>query len=257
MNNKILVITFTLSLILHACYLALKIKDPLEKIAEQPHLIKIQNIRLLGKEDGVKKTLLTLPHKKNKKEQLTKKKPTLKQLSFNEMPTNKFLNKLLKKRKQEKSISVKNFLKSTPTSYQTPSQALSAMSMSDLNIKFELPKGVEEDELNQRELVFYSFQKRAVQAYINSYVKELNQFRRKNPKKSFPFEEKQEKLAGRILYDKNGDIISIKTLAWSDIDQLQSFFMRVLKNLQTIPNPPREILENDQFAINFVLNINP
>ena len=30
----------------------------------------------------------------------------------------------------------------------------------------------------------------------------------------------------------------------------------VLKNMQTLPNPPEEIVENDKFAINFILNIN-
>lgn len=255
MKDRTLLITLSLSLLLHALYLALEVNDPLVNLGAKPHLFKIKKLRIVGTDKGVQKTLLTVPHIKHKKQSLKKKQPTLKQLSFNELPHNRFLNKILKKR--EKSISARNFLKSTPTNYATASKKLHSLGASDLNIKFELPQGVKEDELNQRELVFYSFQKRAVQAYINSYLKELNQFRRKNPAKQYPFEDKQEKLAGRIIYDANGDIISIKTLAWSDFDVVQDFFMKVLQNLQTIPNPPQEILENEQFAINFVLNINP
>ena len=100
------------------------------------------------------------------------------------------------------------------------------------------------------------FKKRTIIAYINSFQKELNEFELKNPHKRFPLTQNKQKMAGRVVYDKNGDILRIQTLEWSRISDLQNFFMNVLKNMSSLPNPPHEILEDDQFAINFVLVLN-
>ena len=125
-----------------------------------------------------------------------------------------------------------------------------------MNIQLEVPKGIKEDELNKHELVYYSFQKRTVMAYVNSFHKELNSFEKSNPHLRFPLTRQKQSLAGRVIYDQNGDILRIETLKYTNISKLQDFFMNVLKNMNSLPNPPKEILENDQFAINFILSLN-
>ena len=107
------------------------------------------------------------------------------------------------------------------------------------------------------ELVFYSFRKRTAIAYVNSFRKNLNIFETKNAHLQFPLTKQKETIAGKLTYDKNGDILRIETLKYTQIKKLQDFFMDVLKDMNTLPNPPKEIINsNDQFVVNFILSIN-
>lgn len=254
MKLKPITLSLIISLLIHLIFLSGDksiLQSDSEKISL--HKFKINQLRLLGSKDSKKKNLMAVPSKISVPQKIA---PSLKNLSFDSLPMNKYVKKIIKKKKETRDFTVKNFLKNPIRDTHTSQEVLGGLNSSELNIKFELPEGVPEDELNQRELVFYSFQKRTVESYINSFVKELNEFKRKNPRTDFPLTKKKQTLAGKITYDKNGDILSIKTLAWSDIDKLQNFFMDVLKNIESIPNPPIDILENDQFAINFILTIN-
>ncbi len=222
------------------------------------HRFKLNQIRTVGKDSGVKDKLLFI-EKLNKKQ--IKKKTKLESLAFKDLPILENEQTQSKTKKVIKSLdinskAVKQFLKSSRPGYLSPSQALQAMSQTDVNITLEVPKGIKEDELNKYGQVYYGFQRRTVLAYINSFQKELNSFERKNPHLRFPLTKDEQKLAGRVIYDKNGDILKIESLQWSQIKRLQGFFMKVLQNMSSLPNPPKEILENDQFAINFVLTIN-
>ncbi len=257
-----------LSLILHSLILLgqtdqFNFFEPLTR--ETPHK-NVLNIRTIGEEYSKKKNLVYLPQKK----QAQKNKPKLKNLAFKPRPITppgKKENQIDKKSETGLSTAkktklhiadkqIKNFLKTPAPGFMTSGQALQALADTNVNIDLEVPKGIHEDELNQKELVFYSFQKRTIIAYINSFQKELNEFELKNPHKRFPLTQNKQKMAGRVVYDKNGDILRIQTLEWSRISDLQNFFMNVLKNMSSLPNPPHEILEDDQFAINFVLVLN-
>jgi hypothetical protein len=247
-----------ISLIFHGIILQFQFDLPAPSVLSKPDF-KVLNIRRIGEEKGSKENLLFL----KKKLKQNKKSPQLKNLAFNDLPfPNVDKNKKVSdKKKLIKTLNIpqrdiKKFLKSTPPGHLSPSQALQAMSETDVNIKLEVPKGIKEDELNKHELVFYSFQKRTVLAYINSFQKELNAFERKNPHLRFPLTRDKQKLAGRVIYDRNGDILKIETLQWTKIKKLQDMFMNVLNNMSSLPNPPKEILDDEQFAINFVLTIN-
>ncbi|MDP7320326.1 MAG: hypothetical protein QF441_06930 [Bacteriovoracaceae bacterium] len=215
-------------------------------------------LRIVGEEKGKEKNLIYLEEANKNNTQKTKK-PSLKQLAFKELPIQQKSaqnNPATLKSLDINNEKVKSFLKTPSPGSLSAGQALQAMSDTDIDIKLEVPKGVKEDELNKKELVFYSFQKRTVLAYVNSFQKELNDFERSHPHLRFPLTNDEQKLAGRVIYDKNGDILKIETLQWSQIEKLQTFFMRVLQNMSSLPNPPDEILDNDKFAINFVLTIN-
>ena len=142
----------------------------------------------------------------------------------------------------------KNFVSAT--------KILNSLDSTDVLIDMEIPKGVKEDELNKHELVFYGFQRRTVKAYINSFRKELNTFERTNPHLRFPLTKRKQKISSRITYDSNGDILKIETVKWTDVKKLQAFFMDVLQNMTSIPNPPKQILKDDQFVINYVFTVN-
>lgn len=249
----ILLISITLhSLILLSHF---KIND---KVSLEHHQFRIKNIRKIGEKVGSSENLLYL----KKKKPTPKKTPKLENLAFTDLPipsdkVEKSKSKLIRTLDLNNS-KVKDFLKSTPRGHLSPSQALQALNDTNVDIKLEVPKGIQEDELNKHEMVFYSFQKRTVLAYVNSFQKELNNFERKNPQLRFPLTSEKQKLSGRVVYDKNGDILRIETLKWSQIKKLQDMFMKVLNNMSSLPNPPKEIIDEDkeQFAINFVLTLN-
>ncbi len=233
--------------------------------------LNIQSMRTIGKEDSLKRDLI---YAKTKSKKMVKKKIKTKDLAFfplEDISLGKFQKKetrpgkesLLKKKKTKnlKKLSINNstikdFLRTTPGSNSSAQQLAK---LDDTNVLFDLevPKGVKEDELNEHELVFYSFRKRTAIAYVNSFQKNLNIFETQNPHLQFPLTKGPETISGKITYDKNGDILRIETLKYTQIQKLQNFFMEVLKDMNSIPNPPKEIINsNDQFVINFILSIN-
>ncbi len=230
------------------------------------HKFKLKSIRTVGEKKGKKEKLLYIPQPKNKVSRRSKG-PSLQDLKLSPYtPKIDAVSKEEYEKSQRKHVvrsldinknQIKDFLRNPAPGFLTPRQALQALGDTDVDIKLEVPKGIAEDELNKHELVFYSFQRRTVMAYINSFKKELHSFERRNPHLQFPLTKHHQLMAGRVVYDKNGDIMRIETLKWSHINKLQGFFMDVLKNMTALPNPPKEILENDQFAINFILNVNP
>lgn len=151
--------------------------------------------------------------------------------------------------------SIKGFLKNTPQAINSR-QFLNALGDTSSVVKLEVPKGVKEDELNKHELVFYSFQKRTALNYINSFYKKLNEFELQNPHLKFPLTEQKQKMVGRVIYDKDGNIIKINVLKWANVPKLQSFFLNVLKEMTSLPNPPDQILKDDQFTVFYALTIN-
>lgn len=149
---------------------------------------------------------------------------------------------------------VKEFLKSNPNSgviglnINTP-----IFNKSDFSIKMELPKGVDINELNPEELIFYGFQRRALQSFISSFYQSLNKFKIKNPHIDLSQESDQTKMTGRVLFDKNGNVRGIKIIRYSNQNRVQEFFINILETL-SLPNPPKSLLNQDeQFAYYFSL----
>lgn len=138
-----------------------------------------------------------------------------------------------------------------------PRESMSKYKTSDVGVNLELPKGVKLDELNEEELMFYSFQKRTAMKYISSFFSKLQEFERQNPHLEFPLTKSKTRMSGKIIYDKNGNIVRIKILEWTKPQRLQDFFVDVLKDLDSLPNPPKLLIdENDEFAIVYSLLIN-
>jgi hypothetical protein len=126
---------------------------------------------------------------------------------------------------------------------------------SDVNIQMVVPEGVELDKLNKFELMLYSFQKRTALKYINTIFKNIYDFERKNPHKKFPFTKSGQQMLGKVIYDKDGNIVRIKMLRWTEVESLQNLFVDVLKGMDTIPNPPKPLVKNDQFEMIYGITI--
>lgn len=126
-------------------------------------------------------------------------------------------------------------------------------------LNFEVPEGKKVDELNESQLKLYGFLRRGAMKYVASLSAEIEAFELKNPHLKTPFtlSDSKQVLTGRLVYDNQGNIKQIKMVRWSNNDKLQGFFEDVLKRLDTLQNPPKELwVENGEFTVFVTLQIN-
>ncbi len=132
-----------------------------------------------------------------------------------------------------------------------------SLNNSDILVNLEVPEGVNPDELNKYELMFYGFQRRTAIGYINSFYKHLDKFQRENPHMQFPMTDSKQVMTGRLTYDEKGNIVQIKMIRWTNVERLQDFFVEVLKDMDTLHNPPQALWEKTgEFSIFFSLVVN-
>ncbi|MCY4524722.1 MAG: hypothetical protein OXB84_08290 [Halobacteriovoraceae bacterium] len=126
-----------------------------------------------------------------------------------------------------------------------------------LDLKFEPPEGVKEDELNTIEKIFYSFQRRMIINYYYSLFSSYNKLMLSNPRLKDSLLKSNQHLIGKIIFDHKGNTIRIKTIKWSSDDHIQELFEDTLRGIQSVPNPPRNFVEdNDEFTVYYHLIIN-
>ncbi|MFZ4712243.1 MAG: TonB C-terminal domain-containing protein [Bacteriovoracaceae bacterium] len=136
-------------------------------------------------------------------------------------------------------------------------QANPFLANSGIDVKMEVPEGVDISELNDYELQFYSFQKRTAISYISSFYKTLDDFVLKNPQIRFPLSSGKETMTGRVTFDKDGNILEIRMIRASSNGKMQVFFEDVLEGIRRLPNPPKSLVKDQgQFNIFYTLVIN-
>ena len=125
------------------------------------------------------------------------------------------------------------------------------------NLHFEPPDGIPEDELNSVEKIFYSFQKRTFIGYVNSFMSSYQDTLNRHPQVKTALRSERHLLTGRVTFDKEGNIVRIKILRSSQNDDVHRLFEDTLRNIRSLPNPPKAIIEDkDQFNIYYQLKIN-
>ncbi len=234
----------------------------------------IKNIRKVGVKNSKSKNDVYLSQDKTKKSQpsqtLGEKLKSLHELSSADLSMKKDLTKSPPLRpgtiplQRPKSISgiglrgnqMKKFIESG-TRGVTYDEHSSTLSNSDVAVNLEVPEGVSPDELNKFELMFYSFQRRTAINYINSFYKNLDKFKQSNPHLQFPMTDSKQIMTGRLTYDEKGNIKQIKMIRWSNIEKLQDFFLDVLKDMDTLHNPPQALWkQTGEFSIYFSFIVN-
>lgn len=114
-----------------------------------------------------------------------------------------------------------------------------AFKVSDAAIGIENQDGIEPDELNKNELVYYGFQKRMLVGYINTIVKEIEKFGIKH-RRTFQLDPNTKLLmTARLTYDSEGNVKQIKMIRWTHVDEIQNLFETSMKNLNRLNNPPK------------------
>lgn len=131
------------------------------------------------------------------------------------------------------------------------------LSSKRVSLNFEVPEGKDATELNESQLKLYGFLRRGSIKYVNSLSAEIEQFELQNPHLRFPLIDHKQTLTGRLVYDNQGNLKQIKMVRWSNNDKLQGFFENVLKRLENLQNPPKELwAESGEFTVFVTLQIN-
>ncbi len=146
-------------------------------------------------------------------------------------------------------------LKVEATKNFTPPVNKATQNISNFEIRYERPEGVSEDELNSDEKTYYSFYVRSYQNYFSKIYATYEKTVIERPALARIFDKKH-LLIGKIDYDENGNIVTVRILKSSEDDDLHYFFEETLKQLNQ-PNPPKVFTKNrKQFSIYYQLQIN-
>lgn len=138
---------------------------------------------------------------------------------------------------QDKSF--KDYARSYPSGVaDTSNLKVGAFKISDAMVGIENPDGVEPDELNQNELVYYGFQKRMLVGLVTSVMKEAEKFSLKH--RNYKLDPNVRiHMTARLTYDPEGNVKQIKMIRWSNLDEIQGVFEESMKNMNRLNNPPK------------------
>ncbi|MBF0312209.1 MAG: hypothetical protein HQK50_02625 [Oligoflexia bacterium] len=125
----------------------------------------------------------------------------------------------------------------------------------NLDIRVEVPEGVDLDKLNEIELKFYGFNLRVFRSYVSAIYHAYEDFKLASPHVNFAQMSRQSLLAS-VTYNVNGGIEHISFIRSASDDRLQAMFQRALEN-NSVQNPPKEIVENGRFQLRYELVVNP
>lgn len=156
-----------------------------------------------------------------------------------------------------KSKEFKDFSKSFPSGGLAISDMISgAQKISDAVVSIEVPEGIEPDELNEYELMFYGFQKRTAINYVNSILRNLDKFQKTHPHFKIPSNGRII-MTARMTYDSEGNVQQIKMIRWTHVSELQNLFEDIVKDIDQLHNPPKALWEkNGEFSMFYTLEIN-
>lgn len=139
---------------------------------------------------------------------------------------------------------------------RSSAQAAEVLRSTGFNLQFDPPDGIEESELNTVEKIFYSFQRRTYTSYVTTFISNYHQMTFQRSRLKSILERESHDLTGRVIFNSDGDVISIRIIKGSPSDEVEDLFEKTLKDLK-LPNPPRDLLRDDgQFIIYYRLKIN-
>lgn len=155
-----------------------------------------------------------------------------------------------------KSSEFRDYSKSFPSGGLAISDMISsAQKISDAVVSIEVPEGIEPDQLNEYELMFYGFQKRTAMNYVNSILKNLDTFQKKHPRYKIPTTGRIT-MTARLTYDSEGNVQQIKMIRWTHVEEIQSLFEDIVKNIDQLHNPPKALWEKQgEFSMYYTLEI--
>ena len=135
-------------------------------------------------------------------------------------------------------------------------QAQEALKRTGFNVQFEPPEGVDDDELNSIEKIFYSFQGRTFFNFVTNFLSSYQRITFSKPHVKRVLETQSHHMIGRVEFDQDGNVISLRIFRPSDHADVTMMFEETLKNMN-LPNPPVDLLNTSgTLVIHFHLRIN-
>jgi hypothetical protein len=125
----------------------------------------------------------------------------------------------------------------------------------NLRTIFIPPRGVDPDQLNSADKKFFSFSRRLSETYQRTMIRSARENILRHPSTMNSLENATPHvLSGRVIYDRDGNIVSVKIIRWSHDDNLENVFEDGLKGLPPLPNFPQEWpTEDDQYVVYYEL----
>ena len=137
----------------------------------------------------------------------------------------------------------------------TSSSNAVANRLSNFEIRYERPEGVSEDQLNSDEKAYYAFFKRSYASYLSKLYATYEKIKIDRPRLDRDLLDKH-LLIGKIDYDENGNIVTVKIIKSSQSDDIHYFFEETLKQLN-LPNPPKSFVKSKKtFSTYYQIQIN-
>lgn len=232
--------------------------------------VNIKNIRTLGERKSTSQHFSLAPKEQAPTNKRSAPKSvdnlSLESLAFSKRELSTFPSpekkKTLEIKRQIKSKDNRQFAKramqeNTLNDMAKSSTKYQALRSKSFDISYEPPKGIPEDEFNSFERIFFTFQKRSFEKYLNSFVKEYHDAREIKPQIDAHLNSKSYLLKARVTFDKSGNIVKIKILKSVENNDIHELFEKTLKGIDSLPNPPKFLVENqDEFNIYYSLKIN-
>jgi len=260
-HTKTINIFFVLTLLLvHGLlgFIPLDSKDKVQKLS-----IKIKNnpeIRTIGKKESKLKDFISTPSKKIDGD-ILKKFAVTPASQVKNVQKKEVVEKTGKKLAAQETAQAKiNFatrqmIQEVKKEKRIENPLLNAM---DYNMQFIPPKGIDIDELNDFEKIFYSFFKRVAGQYVNSIHSTVISLTSDKPYLENKLRNHPPAmLTAMIRYDSEGNAELIKILKSSNDDDVHKVFEEALKKMSKIPNIAKELKDEDgKYTAYFQLSIN-
>lgn len=126
------------------------------------------------------------------------------------------------------------------------------------NMEFGLPEGLDEDDLNSKELIYFAFLRRNFLKYLTTFLTTHNKLVISRPSLIYALKTGPHLLTARAVYDDQGNMVSFKILKSSLNNDIHNLFEETVKGMRTIPNPPRDFVKgrDKEFSVYYQLQIN-
>ncbi len=128
---------------------------------------------------------------------------------------------------------------------------------SQIGLRLEMPDGLTQEEQEQFEQMFASFQRRISSSYVSAFLRALNQLSQDYPYLQAPLAPRTVQMLGLLSFDENGFTKRLQTLKPAPQEKLQELFINTLKGIGQLKNPPSAFIRKGEFKVYYSLIIHP
>lgn len=165
-----------------------------------------------------------------------------------------YMNRNQTRIQEQESLTKKRIL----DEYASTPDIAKVLASKGFNMEFGLPEGLDEDDLNSKELIYFAFLRRNFLKYLTTFLTTHNKLVISRPSLTYALKTGPHLLTARAVYDDQGNMVSFKILKSSLNNDIHNLFEETVKGMRTIPNPPRDFVKgrDKEFSVYYQLQIN-